>query len=107
VAHISYPQVSEVQLRLGPHEDAILAVVRGWSGWTHAEVEGRLPGDSVVSGVILTARRGVDTTIRELLQRGFRLEFPLEGGEGVLKAPEVGQAEPKAAGAGARARRRG
>jgi hypothetical protein len=84
MAHLSYPSPTEVQLRLGPQEDAILTVVRRWAWWTHAEVEGQLPGDSQVSGVVLTAERGGEAVIREILNRSFRLVFPVEGGEGTL-----------------------
>ena len=84
MAHISYPSPAEVQLRLGPQEDAILTVVRGWAWWQRAEVEGRLPGDTQVSTVILTAERSADTTIREILHRSFQMVFPTDGGEGVL-----------------------
>ena len=91
MAHLSYPVPAEVQLRLGPREDAILTVVRRWAWWTRAEVEGRLPGDPQVSAVILTAERGVDGTIREILQRSFQIVFPVEGGEGaqVERGPGV------------------
>ena len=89
MAHLSYPSPAEVQLRLGPREDAILTVVRRWAWWTRAEVEGRLPGDAQVAAVILTAERGVDGTIREILQRSFQLVFPADGGEGapVVRGP--------------------
>ena len=83
MAHLSYPSDGELQLRLGPREDAILTVVRHWAWWTRAEVEGRFPGASEVSGVILTAERAADTMIREILHRSFRLVFPADGGEGV------------------------
>ncbi len=82
MAHLSYPSLTEVQLRLGPQEDAILTVVRRWGWWTRATVEGRLPGDTQVSAVILTAARGTDPTIREILHRSFQLVFPAEGGDG-------------------------
>jgi hypothetical protein len=84
MAQLRYPSPTEVQLRLGPQEDAILTVVRHWAWWTRADVEGRLPGDAQVTAVILTAERGADQTIRKILQRSFQLVFPVEGGEGVL-----------------------
>ena len=91
MAHLSYPSPTEVQLRLGPQEDAILTVVRHWRWWTHAAVEGRLPDDTQVSAVILTATRGTDPTIREILHRSFQLVFPAEGGDGepVALEPDV------------------
>ncbi len=90
MAHLSYPSPTEVQLRLGANEDAILTVVRRWQSWTRADVEGRVPGDAQVAGVTLTAERGTDATIREILYRSFQLEFPLEGGDGVLLSPGSG-----------------
>jgi hypothetical protein len=91
MAQLSYPSPTEVQLRLGPHENAILAVVRGWAWWTHVAVEGQVAGDATVSAVVLTAERSSDMTIREILQRSFQLVFPPEGGERVLAAPPAAQ----------------
>ncbi len=88
MAHLSYPSATEVQLRLGAQENAILTVVRHWGWWTHAAVEGQLPGDPQVSAVILTAARGADQTIREILRRSFQIVFPTEGGAGTLMATE-------------------
>lgn len=82
MAYLSYPSLTDVQLRLDIHEDAILSVVRHCAWWTHAEVEGRLPGSSSVAAVILTAKREMDGTIREILLRSFQLAFPVEGGQG-------------------------
>jgi hypothetical protein len=84
MAHLSYPSATEVQLRLGAQEDAILTVVRHGRWWTHAEVEGHVPGDPQVTAVILTAERGADPTIRDILRRSFQLVFPTEGGDGIL-----------------------
>ena len=86
MAQLTYPSATEVQLRLGMQEDAILTVVRRWGWWTRADVEGRLPGATQVTGVILTATRGQDRTIRTILQRSFQLVFPAEGGTGVRTA---------------------
>ena len=86
MASLRYPSPEEVELRLGPRENEILTVVRRWAWWKRAEVEGQLPGDSEVSAVVLTAERTVDGTIREILQRSFRLVFPPEGGEGIATA---------------------
>ena len=91
MAQLSYPSPTEVQLRLGPHENAILAVVRGWAWWTRAAVEGQVAGDATVSAVVLTADRSSEATIREILQRSFQLVFPPEGGERVLAAPPAAQ----------------
>lgn len=88
MAHLSYPSLAEVQLRLGPREDAILAVVRNWAWWLRAEVEGKLPGYSEVAMVTLTAERAQDATIREILDRSFQLVFPLDGGEGTAVVRE-------------------
>jgi len=90
MANLSYPSPAEVQLRLGSQEDAILTVVRRCGWWTRAEVEGRLPGSKEVSGVVLTADRGTDATIREILHRSFQLVFPAEGGDGVESVPGPG-----------------
>ena len=87
MAHLSYPSATEVQLRLGAQEDAILRVVRHWGWWTYADVEGRLPGDPQVAAVILTAHRGADRTIREIMRRSFQIVFPPEGGAGEHKNP--------------------
>jgi hypothetical protein len=90
MAHLSYPSATEVQLRLGAQEDAILTVVRHWAWWTRAEVEGRLSGDTQVSAVMLTADRDGDATIRQILHRSFRLVFPAEGGESAPARPGTG-----------------
>ncbi len=84
MAHLSYPSSTQVRLRLGPRENAILTVVRKCSWWTGAEVEGRMAGDAEVSAVILTAERASDSTIREIMHRSFRLVFPEDGGEGMV-----------------------
>lgn len=94
MASLSFPSAHEVQLRLGSHEDAILAVVRRWGWWTQAEVEGRLPGEQQVTAVVLTAERGVERTIREILHLSFKLVFPTEGGEGVVGASHAGLRAP-------------
>ena len=86
MAQLSYPSSTEVQLRLGAQEDAILTVVRRWGWWTRADVEGRVPGESQVTAVILTAARSEDRMIRDILHRSFQLVFPAEGGEGVETA---------------------
>ncbi len=90
MAHLSYPSGTEVQLRLGTQEGAILDVVRRCSWWTNAEVEGRLPGSATVSGVTLTTTRAMESTLRRILQLSFGLVFPVEGGVGqqpVREAP--------------------
>ncbi len=92
MAHLSYPSITEVQLRLEAQEDAILAVVRRCPWWTKADVEGRLPGSTTVSGVILTTTRATESTLRRILQMSFGLVFPPEGGAGqqpVREAPRV------------------
>ncbi len=81
---LTFPSPSEVELRLGAHEDAILSVVRRWRSWTRAEVEGRIAGDAEVSAVVLTAERGTEATIREILYRSFQIVFPTDGGEGAV-----------------------
>lgn len=91
MASLSYPSMTEVTLRLEAQEDAILAVVRGCPWWVKAEVEGRLPGSTTVTSVSLTATRGVESTIRRILQMSFGLVFPAEGGLGyklVREAPQ-------------------
>jgi hypothetical protein len=82
MASILYPSEMELQLRLGFNEHAILTVVRHWAWWTRADVEGQVPGDSTATGVVLTANREADQTIREILRLSFQLEFPEHGGEG-------------------------
>lgn len=82
MAQLSYPSVTEVQLRLEAQEAAILAVVRGCPWWTRADVEGRFPGSTTVSSITLTTTRGVDSTLRRILQMSFGLVFPQEGGTG-------------------------
>lgn len=88
MAQLNYPSATEVQLRLGSQEDAILKVVRRWGWWTRADVEGRVPGESQVTAVILTAARSEDRMIRDILHRSFQIVFPAEGGEGVATALE-------------------
>jgi hypothetical protein len=87
MAYLSYPTPTEVQLRLGAQEDSILTVVRHWAWWTRAEVEGQLPGEATVSAVVFTAERPAESTIRDILQRSFRLVFPADGGEGTSTGP--------------------
>lgn len=87
MANLSYPSPTQVRLRLGPRENAILTVVRKCAWWTCAEVEGQMAGDAEVSAVILTAERASDPTIREILHRSFRLVFPVDGGEGTVAEP--------------------
>lgn len=92
MAHLSYPSVTEVQLRLDAKENAILAVVRGCPWWIKADVQGRLPGSPIVSSVSLTTTRAVESTLRRILQMSFGLVFPTEGGVGeqpVREAPAV------------------
>lgn len=88
MAHLDYPSVMEVQLRLGAHEDAILSVVRHCSWWTKADVEGQVPDSSVVTGITLTTNRSMDSTIRRILQLSFGLVFPADGGVGVQPVRE-------------------
>jgi hypothetical protein len=46
MAHLSYPSLMDVQLRLDANEDAILTVVRGCPWWHKADVEGRCVGST-------------------------------------------------------------
>ena len=82
MTQLSYPSPTEIQLRLGPHENEILTVVRRCAWWTRAEVEGRVPGSSEVSAGILTAGRTMEPRLREILHPSFQLVFPAGGGEG-------------------------
>jgi hypothetical protein len=95
MAYLSYPSATEVQLRLGAQEQAILTVVRRWGWWTRAEVEGRVSGEGQVTAVILTADRGSDQTIRTILRRSFQLVFPAEGGAGIVAAPTPEAGPPR------------
>lgn len=76
------------ELRLilrGAAEDAILSSLRRWPHWLRAEVE-RDPADGTQCiAVILIADRTQESTIREILRRGFGLIFPSEGGDTTLK----------------------
>ena len=81
MAQLSYPSPTEIQLRLGPHENEILTVVRHCAWWTRAEGEGRVPGNPEVSAVILTAERAMEPRLREILHRSFQLVFPVDGGD--------------------------
>jgi hypothetical protein len=102
MAQLSYPSVTEVELRLGAHEEAILAVVRGCPWWTKAEVEGRVPGSATVSAVVLTTSRTVESTLRRILQMSFGMVFPAEGGI----ADQLRQEVPNTTGRRSRASRR-
>jgi hypothetical protein len=95
VAHLTYPSITEVQLRLGAQEDAILSVVRRWGWWKRAEVEGRVPGETQVTAVVLIAERAMDQTIRKILHRSFHIVFPADGGEGVAGVPEPAARLPR------------
>ena len=81
MAFLSYPSPTEVELRLGPHENEILSVVRKVGWWTRAEFEGQVPGNAEVTAVLLRADRAMESTIREILHRSFQIVFPPEGGE--------------------------
>ena len=91
MAHLSYPDATEVQLRLEAKEEAILAVVRKCPWWLEANVEGRFPGSKIVSAITLTAERRMNETIREIMLRSFQIVFPPEGGEGTLAETKVAQ----------------
>jgi hypothetical protein len=88
MAQLSYPSTTEVQLRLDAQEDAILAVVRGCPWWTKADVEGRVPGSAIVSAVVLTTTRSMESTLRRILQMSFGMVFPREGGYANAKLRE-------------------
>lgn len=89
MAFLNYPDADEVELQLGPNEDAILTVVRHCEWWTRAKVEGQEPGNPTVVGVTLVAERERDTTIREILLRSFQISFPADGGQGVQAESKV------------------
>lgn len=89
MAYLSYPSPDELQLRLEAHEGAILDVVRGCPWWTKADIEGRTPGNSTVTGVTLTATRAMDSTLRRILNLSFGLIFPPDGGTGEKRAAVV------------------
>lgn len=82
MATLIYPSSEELQLRLESREGAILDVVRGCPWWTKADIEGRIPGDSTVTGVTLTALREMDSTLRRIMNLSFGLVFPADGGVG-------------------------
>lgn len=86
MATLSYPSLEELQLRLEAQEGAILEVVRGCPWWTRADVEGRIPGNSTVTSVTLTALRANDSTLRRILTLSFGLNFPADGGVGETRA---------------------
>ncbi len=89
MATLSYPSAEELQLRLEAEEGAILNVVRGCSWWTRADIEGRTPGSSTVTGVTLTATRSMDSTLRRILNLSFGLIFPQDGGVGERRAQVI------------------
>jgi hypothetical protein len=101
MARLSYPSLTDVQLRLDAQEDAILAVVRGCPWWTKADVEGQFPGSTTVSSVTLTTTRNVESTLRRILQMSFGLVFPQEGGVG----QELSREAPRVLGAKRRSSR--
>ena len=82
MATLIYPSPEELQLQLESQEGAILDVVRGCPWWTRADFEGRMPGDSTVTRITLTATRGMDSTLRRILNLSFGLIFPADGGVG-------------------------
>lgn len=88
MARLSYPALTEVQLRLDAQEGLILAVLRGCPWWTKIEVEGLLPGSTTVSSVTLTATRGMDATLRRIVRMSSGLVFPQDGGVGQKPAHE-------------------
>ncbi|HMO56911.1 MAG TPA: hypothetical protein PKA05_17845 [Roseiflexaceae bacterium] len=91
------------ELRLilsGEAESAILTTLRRWPHWMRAEVE-RDPADtSRCLSVTLIAERSQEPIIREILRRGFGLNFPAEGGSQTLVLPPA--AEPRRRGFGTR-----
>jgi hypothetical protein len=82
MATLSYPSATDVQLVLNAQEGAILGVVRGCTWWTKADVERGIPGSTLVTSVTLTTTRAMDPTLRRILQMGFGLVFPQDGGAG-------------------------
>lgn len=71
----------ELRLTLhGAAENTILATLRRWPHWLRAELE-RDPADtSQYLTVTLITSRSQEATIRDILQRGFGMVFPREGG---------------------------
>lgn len=68
-----------VKLR-GAAEDRILTTLRGWPYWLRADVE-RDPVDPMrCTAVTLITLPNHESTIREILKRGFGLIFPANGG---------------------------
>ncbi len=84
MAELRYPSETDIQLCLGAQEQAILAVVRGCSWWTKADADRDDTGN--VTRVTLTAPRGMESTLRSILDKSFGLVFPPEGGSGVPRA---------------------
>lgn len=76
---LSVPDEVRLTLR-GAAENIILGTVRRWPHWMRADLEHSLEDPAHCVAVTLVAERGQEATIREILQRGFGLRFPLEGG---------------------------
>lgn len=81
----------EIRLTLrGETENRILATLRRWPYWLRVDVE-RDPGDATrCLSVTLVADQIHETTVRDILKRGFGITFPAAGGDvDVPPAPPV------------------
>lgn len=83
---ISVPDELRLILR-GAAENAILATLRRWPHWLRAELERDPANASTYLTVTLITSRSQEATIRDILQRGFGLVFPREGGSTELISP--------------------
>ena len=85
---ISMPD--ELRLTLhGAAENSILTTLRRWPYWLRAELERDPVDKSQCLTVTLITSRTHEATIRDILQRGFGMVFPREGGDTVFVPPPV------------------
>ncbi|MFP4436363.1 MAG: hypothetical protein ACLFVO_03885 [Chloroflexaceae bacterium] len=72
----------EIRLTLrGEAENRILTTLRRWPHWQRADVE-RDPHDPTrCLSVTLVADQSYESTVRDILKRGFGMTFPDHGGE--------------------------
>lgn len=83
MATLSINEAGELCVTLrGEAEDRVLTTMRGWLHWLRVDIERDAQNPALCIAVTLITTREHESTIREILKRGFGLNFPAEGGSG-------------------------
>jgi len=78
---LSISETGEVCLTLrGAAENRILATVRRWPHWRRVSFERDPVNTDQCLAITLVADQAYESTVREILKRGFGLTFPPSGG---------------------------